>query len=48
MITFLEGALEFAEHLGDKTIADLIERALNEARAQRLSGIASKPTDDLH
>jgi hypothetical protein len=48
MITFLEGALEFAEQLGDGTTAHLIERALNEARAQQFSGIANKPADDLH
>ena len=48
MITFLEGALEFAEQLGDGATAHLIERALTEARAQQFSGIASNPADDLH
>ena len=43
LIGFLEGALKCAEDLQDGPTAHLIERALDEARSQPFSGIASEP-----
>lgn len=39
MIAYLEGALDFAEKLREPATAYLIERALDEARSQAVSGI---------
>jgi hypothetical protein len=41
MIAYLEGALEFAEELGEPTTAYLIERALDEARSKAVSSICA-------
>jgi hypothetical protein len=42
MIAYLEGALEFAEKLGEPTTAYLIERALDEARSKAVSSISAE------
>jgi hypothetical protein len=34
MVAYLEGALKFAEEIGDTTTAYLIERSLDEARGK--------------
>jgi hypothetical protein len=39
MIAFLERALDLAEEIDDSTTIYLIERALDEARAQGFSGV---------
>jgi hypothetical protein len=39
IISFLEQALQFAEQLEEEPTAYLIERALDEARAQTFSGV---------
>jgi hypothetical protein len=46
MISYLEGALEFAERIKDATTAYLIDRALDEARSKQFSSIP--PADELH
>ena len=46
MISYLEGALEFAERAKDATTAYLIERALDEARSKKFSSIP--PANELH
>ena len=46
MISYLEGALEFAEQIKDFTTAYLIERALDEARSRQLSG--PPPIEEMH
>jgi len=46
MISYLEGALQFAEQIKDSTTAYLIERALDEARSQQFSGLPR--AEELH
>ena len=46
MISYLEGALEFAEQIKDSATAYLIERALDEARSRQFSGLP--PVEELH
>jgi hypothetical protein len=41
MISYFEGALEFAEQMKNATTAYLIERALGEARSKQFSSIPS-------
>jgi hypothetical protein len=46
IISYLEGALEFADQIGDASTAYLIERALDEARSRQFSGLAH--VEELH
>ena len=46
MISYLAGALEFAEQIKDSTTAYLIERALDEARSRQFSGLTH--LEELH
>jgi hypothetical protein len=39
IITYLEGALQFADKINDATTGYLIERALDEARAKQMSDV---------
>jgi hypothetical protein len=46
MISYLEGALEFAREVNDGVTAYLIERALDEARSQAISTMP--PPGEVH